>query len=98
MSWWYQRGTIETKIDHLATLTCMWMCLFPTVTAIVMLDMWLEPTWPLWSRTLIATALAVPLIKFIYMPTIHKLVVRFGTSPSTSDHGAHGVAGTKGHG
>ncbi len=32
-----------TKTEHCYMLLGMWLCLFPTVTAIIYFDMWLEP-------------------------------------------------------
>ncbi len=65
-----------TRSEHLVMLICMWLCLFPLVTAIVYLDMMLAPTWPVWSRTMVATAVAVPVMIYLVRPNVMKMIAR----------------------
>ncbi len=66
-----------TRGEQCAMLFGMWACLFPTITLIVYVDMMLEPTWPIWSRTLVASAVAVPLMSLVVMPAMKSLIARF---------------------
>ncbi len=66
-----------TRGEQCFMLLGMWVCLFPTITAIIYIDMWLEPSWPIWSRTFVATAVAVPFMNLGVMPVIKWLIARF---------------------
>lgn len=62
----------------------IWLCVFPTLTAInVLLGDWLRPMSPA-LRTFVLATIAVPIVIYGLMPHLHRFRVRLLTSGSTS--------------
>jgi len=61
----------------------VWLAIFPSVTALSYL---VEPTdWPLWVKTLVTTALTVPLITFVVVPQVKKLIAAAEDKPEIAE-------------
>lgn len=57
----------------------IWLCVFPTLTAInLVLGDWLRPMSPV-LRTLVLATIAVPIVIYGLMPYLHRLRVRLLT-------------------
>ncbi|HJU47477.1 MAG TPA: hypothetical protein VJ689_05045 [Gaiellaceae bacterium] len=58
----------------------IWLCVFPTLTAInVLLGDWLRPMSPA-LRTFVLATIAVPIVIYGLMPYVHRLRLRLLTS------------------
>lgn len=61
----------------------VWLAVFPAVTA---LSYAVEPTdWPLWLKTLLTTALTVPLITFVVVPLVRRLIAEAEDKPEVAE-------------
>lgn len=54
----------------------IWLCVYPSVLAVTGLFEWLQLDLDLWLEILLSTALTVPLISYIAVPAVKKLMAR----------------------
>jgi antibiotic biosynthesis monooxygenase (ABM) superfamily enzyme len=62
----------------------IWLCVFPTLTAInLAIGDWLRPMSPV-LRTFVLATIAVPIVIYGLMPSVHRLRVRLLANASPS--------------
>jgi antibiotic biosynthesis monooxygenase (ABM) superfamily enzyme len=52
----------------------IWLGIYPTITTLLIFIMPLTTNWPLPLRTLLLTVIAVPLMVFLILPLLQKLL------------------------
>lgn len=61
----------------------VWLAIYPSVTALTYLT---EPApWPLFAKTLLTTLLTVPLITFVVVPWVKKLIAKVEDKPEIAE-------------
>lgn len=61
----------------------IWLALYPSVTVLTYLTEPLE--WPLFVKTLATTCLTVPLITFLIVPRVKKLIAKAEDKPEIAE-------------
>ena len=75
------------RTESLLRLAGIWLTVYPSVTLMSYLLSWLETDLPIFVEILITTAITVPLISCVSVPTIEKLIAaRRGESRSELKH------------
>lgn len=72
-----------TDKERTALMAGVWLAIYPTVTGLSYL---LQPLdWPIWLSTLVSTSLTVPLITFVVVPRVKKLIAAVEDKPEVAE-------------
>ncbi|SHJ20456.1 hypothetical protein [Wenxinia saemankumensis] len=65
-----------SRSERWLRLAGIWLTVYPSVALMSYLLEWLDVDWPLWAEILLTTAITVPLISWVSVPLIERILAR----------------------
>lgn len=65
-----------TRKERIVLNIGIWLCVYPSVLATTAVFEWMQLDLDLWLEILLSTALTVPLISYVAVPAVKKLMAK----------------------